>query len=184
MICDYNIFDYNNNNIINNDTTNYDTIDNTQDPSNKAQAASQLHHFKLSDALSLAISSIPSEKQSTKRETTYHILFKAITHYATGDMGQMLLTKDIFRSIIFPKSTNWIKIRFSFEYTESTKHLTFLTDQPFALPTATRSALWVALSSLALYNFLDLGFLADLEVMDAVRGALDGSDDGAGGSVN
>ena len=45
---------------------------------------------KLSDPLSLA-STLTSEKRSSKRESGYRLLFKAITHHATGSNGQDIL---------------------------------------------------------------------------------------------
>mmetsp|Transcript_22302 Transcript_22302/g.45703 ORF Transcript_22302/g.45703 Transcript_22302/m.45703 type:complete len:521 (+) Transcript_22302:139-1701(+) len=65
-------------------------VDNTKDPSNRAEYAAQARQAKLLDALSLS-STLTSEKRATKREGGYRVLFKAITQYASGSAGQDIL---------------------------------------------------------------------------------------------
>ena len=60
------------------------------DAEQRAVDAACTRNAKLSDTLSLA-STLTSEKRSTKRESGYRLLFKAITHYATGSNGQDIL---------------------------------------------------------------------------------------------
>lgn len=64
-----------------------DMDDMTTEDVTRAASAASIRHAKLIDSLSLA-STLSSEKRAKKREQGLRTLFKAITQYAAGDMGQ------------------------------------------------------------------------------------------------